>query len=208
MRRIILISVFILGTFFLIPNSFSLIANQFIVDDFKSDEANSLGGKTDIYEQEPSKASFSYEYMRRSGIRTQVLAIKYYKSLEGGPYGTGGWCGFYTMLRTDGRPYFDTSEYDYLTLWIKGKKGNEDFMVGMADVYLDKKRQTRKSKPIGEYLKEGKITKYWQKAKIPLKEFFLNREKVVSITIDFERELFANGSNTGTVYIDDIVFEK
>jgi hypothetical protein len=209
MKKIILILLTSGLLLSLIPiKGLCLLVEQFLIDDFRSTDSNLVGGKSDVYEQAPSKIALSYKYMRRRGIKTQVLALKYDKAMSGGPYGTGGWCGYYTLLKTENRPYFDVSEYKYLTLWVKGKKGTENFMVGMSDIYLEKKMQNRKSKPIGEYLKEGRVTKYWQKARIPLDEFFLDLKKVVSITIDFERELYADGSGKGTVYIDDIALEK
>jgi len=188
--------------------SFGESGEKLIIDDFTSIDSNSLGGEFDAYEEPPSKVSLSYRETERGGKTTQVLLLKYHRVMSGGPYDQGGWCGYYTLLKTENTPYFDASKYKYLTLWVKGEKGTENFVVSMSDVYLDKKRQSRKSKPIGKYLKEGKITTDWQKARIPLDEFYLDFKKVISINIDFERELFANGSNKGTVYINNIAFEK
>ncbi len=188
--------------------SFGENHEKLIIDDFTSTETNSIGGNFSAYEEPPSKVSLSYRDVERGGKITQVLLLKYHRVMSGGPYDKGGWCGYYTLLKTEEEPYFDASKYKYLTLWVKGEKGTEDFVVSMSDLYLDKKRQSRQSKPIGEYLKKGKITRDWQKARIPLDEFYLDLKKAVSIAIDFERELFANGSNKGTVYINNIVFEK
>lgn len=207
MKKIVLIlSIFVLVL--ACNRSFAESGKKLIIDDFTSIDTNALGGEFNVYEEPPSKISLSYREAERGGKITQVLLLKYHRVMSGGPYDKGGWCGYYTLLKTQNKPYFDAGKYKYLTLWVKGEKGTENFVISMSDFYLDKKRESRKSKPIGKYLKEGKITTDWQKARIPLDEFYLDLKKLVSVNINFERELFANGSNKGTIYINNIAFEK
>lgn len=176
-----------------------------LIDDFNG-STNLLGGRTSIYQQEPSKVLFRAEEVERGGKRKKVLMLKYDKKNEGGPYGKGGWCGYYTLLKSYDK-YFDASEYKVLTLWVKGAKGDENFKVGLADRHWEGVGDSVKSDQIGTYLKAGKITKDWQKAVIPLDSFFIDFKEMASLAICFESDCFVDGSGTGRIYIDDIALE-
>lgn len=176
-----------------------------LIDDFKGEE-NLLGGKSNVYQQEPSRALFSRKVVERDGKNEAVLMIKYDKKNKGGPYDNGGWCGYYTLLKTD-NAYFDISKYKNLTFWVKGAQGDENFKVGLADRHWEQAGDSIKSDQIGTYLKAGKITTDWQKATIPLNLFLIDFSEMASLAICFESECFPDGSGTGAVYIDDIAFE-
>ncbi|MFH1779078.1 MAG: carbohydrate binding domain-containing protein [Candidatus Omnitrophota bacterium] len=176
-----------------------------LIDDFKGQE-NLLGGKSNVYQQEPSRAYLSRKAVERDGKSEMVLMIKYDKKNKGGSYDSGGWCGYYTLLKTDST-YFDISKYKNLTLWVKGAQGDENFKVGLADRHWEQADDSVKSDQIGAYLKAGKITTDWQKATIPLNLFLIDFTEMSSLAICFESECFPDGSGMGTVYIDDIALE-
>lgn len=176
-----------------------------LIDDFNGEE-NLLGGKSNVYQQEPSRALFSRKTVGRDGKSEMVLMIKYDKKNKGGLYDNGGWCGYYTLLKTD-NAYFDISKYKNLTFWVKGAQGDENFKVGLADRHWEQAGDSIKSDQIGTYLKAGKITTDWQKATIPLNLFLIDFSEMASLAICFESECFPDGSGTGTIYIDDITFE-
>lgn len=194
-----------------------------IVDDFETGSiTNSLGGRTNVYIKAPSKAMTSFRKDTKQGRPTNALMLRYDKKAEDGPYDSGGWCGYYTLLKKvhpssslGGSPaaeieddvYFDASKYSAVTLWVKGDKGNENFVVGVADAHWDKVGDSVKSQEIGKYLPAGKITVDWQKAVIPLDEFFIDYAKLSSIAICFEGDCFPEGAGAGKVYIDDIALE-
>ena len=101
----------------------------------------------------------------------------------------------------------DGTGYKTLTFWVKGEKGGENFMIGLADRHWDKIGDSLKSEEIGKYVPAGKITTEWQKATIPLDVFFLDYGKLSSVAISFESDCFPEGKGEGVVYIDDITFE-
>lgn len=181
-------------------------AEPFLIDNFEK-EGNLVAGRSNTYEKEPSRAlamRVSDEYFGSGG---RALMIKYDKQAEGGPYGTGGWCGYYTLLRAGAR-YFDSTAYKAITFQVKGAKGvGENFKVGLADKHWEELGDSVKSEQIIKYLPEGKITVNWQKATIPLDAFFLERRELASIAICFEGECFPTGAAKGTVYIDDLKLE-
>ncbi|PIY84724.1 MAG: hypothetical protein COY77_00950, partial [Candidatus Omnitrophica bacterium CG_4_10_14_0_8_um_filter_43_18] len=76
-----------------------------------------------------------------------------------------------------------------------------------ADAHWDKIGDSVKSQEIGKYLPTGKITTEWQKAVVPMDEFFIDYSKFSSIAISFESDCFPEGQGSGRIYIDDIAFE-
>ncbi|MCX5715584.1 MAG: hypothetical protein NTV07_01740 [Candidatus Omnitrophica bacterium] len=185
-------------------------AGVFVVDDFEGEEVkNKLGGKTNVYVRAPSRIMISRRDEAINGKSSKVLMIKYDKKNTGGPGGTGGWCGYYTTIKNEKTgQYIDASNYNYITFFVKGEKGDENFMVGLADEHWDKMGDSLKSEEIGAYLPAGKITPQWQKVKVPLNIFFLDTANLSSITINFEAECFPEGAGIGTVFVDEIALEK
>lgn len=181
-----------------------------IVDDFEEEEIrNRIGGRANVYVRAPSRVMVSRREDVINGKKSKALRIKYDKKNTGGPNGLGGWCGYYTLLKNDKTgQYFDGSDYNYITFWVKGEKGDENFMVGLADEHWDKIGDSLKSEEVGVYLPAGKITTQWQKTKVPLNIFFLDTATLSSITINFEADCFPEAAGSGVVFIDDIALEK
>jgi hypothetical protein len=198
-------------------------AKPLIVDDFEAGTiTNALGSKTNVFLKAPSKAMVSFRRDTREGKPTTVLMIRYDKKSEGGPNDLGGWCGYYTLLKKvhpaasvmgaapveiEEAVYLDASQYSNITFWVKGDKGNENFVLGLADAHWDKIGDSVRSQEIGKYLPAGKITTDWQKAVVPLDEFFVDYSKLSAIVVSFESDCFPEGMGSGKLYIDDIELE-
>jgi|GEM_PF-1205750 len=207
------------------PAPVKAAAPKLVVDDFEGSEVqNRLGSRTNVFQKAPSKAMISRRDDTIEGRRTRVLLLRYDKRAEGGPYGMGGWCGYYTLLKkpghlvapiagADNRPeqteeeYLDGSAHKAITFWVRGEQGGESFMVGLADRHWDKIGDSVKSEVIGKYLPAGKVTTTWQKAVVPLDAFFVDYAKLGSIAISFETDAFPEGKGTGTIYLDDLALE-
>lgn len=182
----------------------------FLIDDFTGDEIkNRVGSRANVYVKAPSRIMISRRDDIVNGVQKRVLMIKYDKKNTGGPNGMGGWCGYYTLIKNEKTgEYFNGIDYKYLTFWVKGEKGDENFMAGLADEHWDKIGDSLKSEEIGVYLPSGKITTQWQKARVPLEVFFLDHERLSAISINFEADCFPEGAGFGVVYIADIALEK
>jgi hypothetical protein len=145
-------------------------------------------------------------------VNSATLILKYEKANEGGPFGEGGWCGFYTLLKQmrhgEEDIYFDARSFSNITMWVRGETGHESFMLGLSDRHWDKVGDSLKSEKIESYLESGMMTTNWQKARIPLNVFFLDHSKLSAVTISFEGACFPDGSGTGTLYIDNMALEK
>jgi len=176
-----------------------------LIDDFEGASINKLGGRSSTYLKEPSRAlTLLVKDQAHQGDGS--LMLKYDKRAKGGPYDAGGWCGYYTMVKSGSR-YLDASGYESITLWVKGASGDENFVVGVADRHWAEVGDSMKSEPIGKYLPAGKITTEWQRAVIPLEAFFLDHKQTASIAICFEGSLYPGGVGKGTVYLDDLKLE-
>jgi len=181
-----------------------------VIDDFEADEIiNGLGNRANVYVKAPSKVMISHKDDVRQGLNTTSLLLKYEKDNEGGPYGTGGWCGYYTLLKNqkDGI-YFDGTNYKYISFWVKGETGKENFTVGLSDRHWDKVGDSLKSEQIITYIPGNRISSEWTYVRVPLDEFFLDYSQLAAVTINFESDCFPEGRGAGTIYIDDLVLEK
>ena len=76
-----------------------------LVDDFEGDESakNKLGNRANVFIKAPSKAMVSPRKDKVQGKESQVLMLRYDKRNTGGPFDSGGWCGYYTLLKAPGR---------------------------------------------------------------------------------------------------------
>lgn len=202
---VILVSVFCFLLLAICHLPFAISAEPFYVDHFEK-TTNLIGGRTNVYEQAPSKALAITTDREHYGDGTRSLAIRYDKKNTGGPYDSGGWCGYYSILKF-GQKYFDATTFTKLTFWVKGEKGDENFKVGLADRHWEQVGDSVKSEEVGVYLKEKKLTAEWQQAVIPLDAFFIDMKEVASLAICFEGDCFPDGKGTGVVYIDEIAFE-
>lgn len=180
-------------------------AEPFYIDHFVR-TGNSIGSRTSVYEQAPSRATAATTDREYYGPSGKSLVIRYDKKNTGGPNGEGGWCGYYTILKA-GPKYFDATKYTKLTFWVKGEKGDENFKIGMADKHWEQIDDSIKSEEITVYLKDKKITTEWQKAEIPLDAFFLDTKELASLAVCFESDCFPQGKGSGVIYIDELAFE-
>jgi len=176
-----------------------------LIDDFEEGATNKLGGRANQYVMEPSRA-LALRVKEQTKNGAGALMLKYDKKAKGGPHDTGGWCGYYTLLKTGSR-YFNATPYTALTFWVKGETGNENFVVGVADRHWDEVGDSVNSEPIGKYLEAGKLTTEWQKAAIPLDTFFVDMTRLASVAICFEGSVLPGGAGKGTVYLDDFMLE-
>ena len=199
-------------------------AAPLVIDTFDADEIkNAMGNRTNVFIKAPSKAMVSRREDTVNGKKSNVMLLKYDKRNSGGPFDSGGWCGYYTLLKSPAalvaptaenpepapapEQFFDATGYKTITFWVRGEKGDENFVVGLSDRHWDKIGDSVKSEEIGKYLKAGKITTDWQKASIPLDEFFLDHSQLASVSIVFEGDLFPETGHSGVLYVDDLQFE-
>ncbi len=180
-------------------------AAPLLIDDFEAETNNKLGGRSNTYVMEPSRA-LALRVKDQAHAGKGALVLKYDKKSKGGPYDSGGWCGYYTLLKSGAR-YFDATPFSAISFWVKGTTGEENFVVGVADRHWDEVGDSVKSEPIGKYLAGGKLNLEWQKATIPLSTFLVDMKELASIAICFEGSVLPGGAGKGTVVVDDLMLE-
>jgi hypothetical protein len=83
---------------------------------------------------------------------------------------------------------------------VKGKKGGENFTIGLADKSWVIIGDSLKAGTVNQYLNNG-VTTEWQEVVIPLCDFgLLDLTEMGSFVIDFHRK------QKGTIWIDDLKF--
>lgn len=185
-----------------------------MVDNFERPAGlnNMLNNRANVFTKAPSKAMASVYSNAGPGNDTHVLMIRYEKNQTGGPSNTGGWAGYYTLLKSPGvageeERYLDASGYKALTFRVRGEIGNENFVIGLSDRYWDRMGDSAKSQEIGQYLPAGKLTTEWQKATVPFDEFFIDYTQLSGISVVFDGDLFPVAGSAGKIYLDDIALE-
>ncbi len=203
----------------------SAAVSLLMVDNFEGPGGlkNTLDNRASVFIKAPSKVMVSVQNGIIQGKKTQVLMIRYEKKQTGGPFNTGGWAGYYTLVKSAGAiavptpenpnpepakdKYLDASSYKALTFQVRGETGKENFVIGLSDQHWDQVGDSVKSLEIGKYLPAGKLTTDWQKATIPFDEFFIDYTRLSAISVVFEGDLFPAAGSAGKVYLDDIALE-
>ena len=167
------------------------------IDDFESPVQNQVHGYRNCFQKSPSFASF-YRTREIGG----TVSDRGYSLCLTGEKREQGWCGFWLHLfdHKTGRDWLDASSFDYLSIWIKGKTGNESVAIKVADQYWFGKDD---SSLVGRSAKalSGGISTQWKEIRIPVAKMrHLDSNRLASIIFEFE-EL-----GKQTIYIDDITF--
>ncbi len=162
-----------------------------LLDNFDNSDLNLLGRKTAAYKRLPSYCLINRVGEPHYGSKGKSLQLKYNKK-------GSGWCGYYTLMNQIDGTYFDLSNYEKISFYIKGEAGGEDFELGMADSNWITIGDSIKAGQISQYLKNG-VTTEWQNVEIPLKKFGnLDFSQMGAFVMNFD------SSGMGSVYIDDI----
>ena len=124
-----------------------------------------------------------------------------------------GWGWFAAVIARVSWATFDITDYieeGNLTFWVRGEKGGERFQVGLDDKSNpNEKRYKTKMVEITDYIKQ--ITTEWQKASIPLKDFYakeMNTQTILSVKINNSGIGESSENLNITLYLDDIIFES
>ncbi|MCD6460322.1 hypothetical protein J7L67_06605 [bacterium] len=163
------------------------------LDDFNYSYLNLLGRKTGTYKKLPSLCKNELDADVFYGESGKSMRLDYNKQ------GTG-WSGYYSLLNQIDGEWFDLSEFDKVSFMVKGKKGGEEFEIGLADRNWVIIGDSLKAGSIDKYLPNG-VTTQWQEVVIPLEDFgLLDLTEMGSFVINF------NTKQKGTIWIDDLKF--
>jgi hypothetical protein len=165
---------------------------------FEQGITNGWGGQYNAFMREPSWARTYLDPSITRSSPGHSLRITAYREAEGF---CGLWIDFYPGSEAP-RRYLDASAYRYLSFWIKGQKGGEDFDVELTDEAGVENEDSRPRRPLHAYLPQG-VTTQWQEVVIPLIDFRgLNRRRLVHMSLSITKP------GDYRFYLDDIAFKR
>lgn len=119
-----------------------------------------LGGQYRQFSRVPARAVVQPTDGEHYGESGRSLRVRYDKAKQ-------GWCGFWMRFKPEGQ-VVDARPYRYLTFYVKGEKGGEDFDIGLSwDRQWGADHDPRPAGNIRDFLPNG-VTKQWQKVVVPL----------------------------------------
>jgi len=153
--------------------------------------STTLGTYQGTWAKRPSYAIITKSRKHRMGDTGKGLGIEYKKE--------AGWAGWYTLL--DG---LDIANYNTLSFWVKGEKGQEKFDIGLADARMQEYEiDALYAGDVNTFLPLG-VTTEWQEVKVPVSrvEAELDLRDMGSVVLWFRY------GGQGKIYIDDMTFKK
>ncbi|MBC8351658.1 MAG: hypothetical protein H8E66_06695 [Planctomycetes bacterium] len=135
-----------------------------LIDNFDDGVQNELGGYRSTFAAAPSTVSAMRvaDIARGAGGRSVRIAAD---------RADRGFCGYWIHLfdmRAIERRYYDASRFAYLSLWVRGAEGGEDFLIKLADERWISKQDSVTFAQASHVLRDG-ITTNWQELVIPLR---------------------------------------
>ena len=168
-----------------------------LVDDFEGGQQNKLGGFHEKYQAGDSVAVIARDANVRRGKSGSSLSVQADRRITG--Y-CGVWLQFFNF-RAPQRQYFDARPFVYLSFWVKGQVGGEQFTVKLADGKWIEKDDSLPVGDIRRFLPKG-VTNQWQEVLIPLAALKgLDVQYLGGLTLDF------TSPGRHAVWIDDISFK-
>lgn len=163
--------------------------SSLVIWDFNRSLTNPFGGQYNSYSREPSWARTYLDSdvpLAPTGKPWSKHSLRITAHRE-----AAGFCGVWFAFKpapAPTEPFLDASRFKYLSFWVKGQKGGEDFDIALADDSALTNEDAKVGVPLSAYLPAG-ATKSWQEVLIPLANFRgLHLDRLLRMTIDLTRE--------------------
>jgi hypothetical protein len=168
-----------------------------VIWDFDHSLTNTLGGQYNVYGRLPSwSRTYSDAEVSLPSSR-HSLRITAHREEQ-------GYCGIWFEFKASSASPGDTldaSAYRYLSFWILGEKGGEDFDITLKDDTWKKHEDQNPTVSLHSYLGGGASTS-WQQVSIPLGDFEgLNLHRLVTLVLSF------NTVSDQRLHLDRMTFE-
>jgi len=169
-----------------------------VVWDFEQGIGNAWDGHYNAYMREPSWARTYLDPNVKPASSGHALRVTAHREVEGF---CGVWMEFYPRDEAP-RRYLDASPYRFLSFWIRGQKGGEEFELQLVDDAPEADEEARPKRPLRAYLSQGATTE-WQEVLIPLADFHgLNLRRLARLTLHFTTP------GDYRFYLDEIAFKR
>ncbi len=156
-------------------------SGDLVIWNFARGVTNEWGGRYNVYVREPSWARTYLDSSARRSAGRYSLRVTVHREREGF---CGLWLKFYP--EADGtRRFLDATPYRFLSFWIKGQRGGEDFDFDLTDEAHQDKEDPALTRHLRAYLPKG-VTAQWQEVQIPLEDFGkLDLGRLTELTFKF-----------------------
>jgi len=167
-----------------------------LVDNFDQGVQNQLGGYRNTFFAAPSTAQAQRITDARRGRSVRIQTQRQ-------PTGfCGYWIHFFDMRSAGPAQFFDARQHRYLSFWVRGQHGAEDFQIKLADKSLIEKEDAVALGKVSRFLPRG-IRTEWQEVVVPLpRRLKLDWSQLGGLTFEFETP------GESVVYVDDISFKR
>ena len=168
------------------------------IADFDRGVQNHVGGFHNGSEQAPSSLSMRRvsDVFRGDGGRSLRITARQ----EAGGF-AAAWVSFYDF-RQRSKTYLDTRGYSYLSFWVRGAEGGEEFRIKLADDAWAAREDGLVVGSVSRFLPGG-VTRDWREVLIPLDALpSLNRKAMAFLTLDFPTP------GAYMIFIDDICYKR
>ncbi len=156
-------------------------AGGLVLWDFDEGVTNRWGGQYNVYARDPSWARTYLDPDVHRPSSSHSLRVTVHQEANGF---CGLWMEFYPGS-DEKRQFLDASAYQYLSFWIKGTKGGEDFALLLMDDAGEKREGPSPRRSLRAYLPQGARAE-WQEVLIPLTDFRgLDLRRLAQLTLKF-----------------------
>ncbi len=170
----------------------------FLVWSFEEGVFNRWGGQFNAYGRLPSWTRTYLDPKVHQASSGHSLRLTVHRERDGF---AGVWLGFYPASGA-GRQFFDARTYRFLSFWVKGEKGGEDFEVQLADDTSEQREEEVPKRPIRAYLPKG-VSTDWQEVLVPLSDFpGVHLGRLANLVLNFP------SPGDYRVYLDDVTLKR
>jgi Carbohydrate binding domain 30 len=168
-----------------------------VIWNFDKALTNTLGGHYNVFMRDPSSARSFLDPSFHLFFSGHSLRVTVHREAEGF---CGVWFDFYPASDVS-QKYLDARAYRYLSFWVKGEKGGEDFDITLKDDSSSRHPDTNPTVSLHSYLPGGASTN-WQEVLIPLGDFNgLDARRLLNLSF-----LIAEPGDE-RFYVDNIAFK-
>ena len=167
----------------------------FLIGRLQYGNVNRLGGCFSPFSRRPSSSRVTITDAPGGG---RALRMRYVNRGRGF---AGLWTHLFdTKVEPEARVYLDARTATHLSFAVRGARGGERLLLKVADRHWEAKEDALEVGPLERYLPQGRISRCWQRASIPLVALpkRLDRKELASVV------LAVRGAQRGEVYLRDL----
>lgn len=174
------------------------VEGVYLIWDFNEGLQNRLGGWGNPFVSGDCEVEVDYSSRIKRGRNGRSLQLI-------GKKKANCYCGFWFHLfdmKAPEKKYIDITDYGYLSFFVKGEQGGEDFLIKVADEEWVKREDAVIVGPVSDYIEGGNVSsEEWREVVLPVADFKIDITKFAGVTFEFLQV------GKTVVYIDDVTLK-